>query len=77
MDSCRVGGRCSLTLVDVSRPYKPFALVPSESLSPGLDRLLADPIPSGVLERSFEYRLVWDEDRQAWRVDRRTRVPGY
>ena len=31
---------------------------------------------SQVFERSSEYRHLWDEARQLWRMDRRIHVPG-
>jgi hypothetical protein len=53
--------------------------VESTNLGDGLDRLnlmCNGGVCAQVFERGNEYRIVWDDSRSMWRVDRRTHVPG-
>jgi len=57
------------------RRWTPSHWVVSTPVSEGLDRL---PVgrPTDVVDRTLEYRVVWDESRNMWRVDTRRYVPG-
>jgi hypothetical protein len=60
----------------MSRPWSSFTFLPTESVGDGLDRLLSEVVPSGLVERGYQYRLIWDSERLMWRVDRRVNAPG-
>jgi hypothetical protein len=57
------------------RRWSPSHWVVSTPVAEGLDRL-ASSRPTDVVDRTLEYRVVWDESRNMWRVDTRRFVPG-
>lgn len=57
--------------VSMARPWKPLFFVPSAPVGPGMD-IVEGIIETGrVVARSIEYRLVWDESADQWRMDMR------
>lgn len=59
------------------RRWEPVAfLVTEPSLAPGKDRIAAFPPAFLVLERAYQYRVIFDHGRDAWRVDVRVDAPS-
>lgn len=46
--------------------------LPASTVADGVDRLAQeDHAARDLVERRYEYRLVFDQEKQSWRLDRR------
>lgn len=62
------------------RRWVPVYWLHHDEVAEGLDRLSNLNIggaSAALVERTFEYRLVWDPERSLWRLDRRRFVAGH
>jgi hypothetical protein len=55
----------------MARAWQSVYFLVTEVHSETYDRLVVMPPMAHLLDRSYQYRVIWDSDRNAWRVDMR------